>query len=422
MNVGWKLGLVACGCFLGSAAWALSLEEALLRAGEAPDTRALAAEAEASGARLVAAGRLPDPRLVLGVEDFMLEGDARYRVRDSSRMISVMQEIPSSSRRAAQRQQARAALEETRRAHALSRLAARREASLAWIRLYFLEQKQQLLAAQQQEIRLRQEVAKAALAGGAKPEAALETLLEAQDLAEAADLLARDIRLARVGLARWIGPLPDSEGATGELPPWLFADAPQGSTGKDAEDTEHVTELRASAARIGMAEAEVALARAGKDANWNVEFGLGQDAMGKNMLMAKVGFSLPLFAATRQDPGIAAAWAALRRSEAEHAARRAEFERQRMERQAEAQTLALQLARLETETLPLLERGIALAEATFSSGTGTAAALIRAREKHLAARMRRVELESEHALVRARLYFLQEREERADVDAINTFR
>jgi outer membrane protein TolC len=140
-----------------------------------------------------------------------------------------------------------------------------------------------------------------------------------------------------------------------------------------------------------------------------MEIGVGQDAMGQAMMMAKVGVSLPLFAGTRQEPRIAAARAKLVGIEAEHALRKAEFTRQREELLAEEAALDAMLQRLAQETLPLLERGIALAEAAYSGGEGSAAALVKAREKRISAQLRAVDLEAERAAARARLHFLRQR-------------
>jgi outer membrane protein TolC len=137
-----------------------------------------------------------------------------------------------------------------------------------------------------------------------------------------------------------------------------------------------------------------------------VEFGVGQDAMGKAMMMAKVNFSLPVFTGSRQNPRIAAAQRKLEQSEAEHQLRRAEFQRQREEWLAEETALTLRIKRLSEETLPLLTRKIALAEAAFSGGRSSAAALILAREKHLDTRIQAIDLEAERAAVRANLHFL----------------
>jgi outer membrane protein TolC len=409
MKTGWKFAgcmslasLLACG-----EAWALGLEEVLARADAAPEVVAARAGEAASAELLRAAGQLPDPRLVLSVDDLAIEGDTRYRLRDSKRVVGLMQDIPAAKKREAERQQAEAGLLADGRMHEFVRLAARREAALAWIQLYFLAQKQSLLEKSAAEIRLRQRATTAALAGGDDADDALESLLDRQMLDDAFDMLRRDMRQARARLRRVVPANDATLEATGDLPAWLKN--PEQITEHESSDNEfanNAAELNASQARIGMAEAELRMAQADKDSDWSVEFGVGEDAMGKAMMMAKVNFSLPVFAGSRQNPRIAAAQRKLEQTEAEHQMRRAEFQRQREEWLADEAALTLRLQRLSAETLPLLTRKIALAEASYSGGRSSAAALILAREKHLDTRIQVIDLEAERAAVRANLYFL----------------
>jgi outer membrane protein TolC len=409
---------VLCTGFLCGQAWALSLDEALQRAGNAPEVAASRAGAAASAEALKAAGQLPDPRIVLTLDEFSLEGDSRYHLGDSKRMLGLMQSIPPASRREAQRRQAEAMLEADGRMHAFTRLTARQEASLAWIQLYFLTKKEALLKQQADEIQLRQKATTATLAGGGGADGALESLLDKQTLDDDFDLLRRAIRLAHARLARWIGPFPETETATGELPVWLNTspnaasvrrEAASGNESASEAPLDEEAELSASRARIGVANAELLMAESDKAPDWDVELGMGKDAMGKAMMMAKVNFALPIFASSRQNPRIAAARLNLVKTEAEHAMRRVEFQRQREELLAEETALNQRLKRLNEETLPLLERKVALNEAAFSGGRGSAAAFIQARESRLSTRIRALEFEAERCSVRAKLYFLQQR-------------
>jgi outer membrane protein TolC len=411
MNPNFMAGLMTgLLCLAQGEAAALSLDEALSRVARAPEILSSRADEAAATELSKAAGQLPDPRLVLSVDDFMLEGERQHRFDASKRMIGIMQTVPAASRREAERRKAAASTEASMRVRETAQLAARREVSLLWLKLYFLARKEALLRANADEIQRRQAATTAMLAGGGGAEMALEALFDRQKLDDALDLLRRDQQLARVRLARWIGPLPPDETVTDPLPAWAL-DAPRIAPDADVADAddEPEAELRASRSRIGVAEAEMLMALAERDLDWNMEVGIGQDAMGKAMMMAKVGVSLPVFPASRQDPRIAAARARLVGIEAGHALRKAEFTRQRAELLAEDDALGAMLRRLVQETLPLLDRGIALAEAAFSGGRGSAAALVLAREKRLAARIRAVDLEAERAATRARLYFLQER-------------
>lgn len=293
----------------------------------------------------------------------------------------------------------------------IARLVAAREVSLLWLKLYFLTRKEALLQTQSAEIQRRREAATAALAGGGKADAALESILDRQTVEDDLDLLRRDLRVVRAGLARWVGKLDPNETASGDLPQWVrnVEALPGQEETRVGNEEDPEVELRASRARVGIAEAELDAARASKDLDWSVEFGLGRDGEGDAMSMAKIGISLPLFAGSRQNPRITAARLKLQAAEANHAAQRAEFMRQRRELLAEDAALDALLTRLNKETLPVLERRVALAEAALSGGRGASVELVQLREKRLATQVRAIELEAERAAVRAKLHFLQRR-------------
>ncbi|MDR2688423.1 MAG: TolC family protein [Azoarcus sp.] len=404
LTLGLGLGL-GCG-----AVSALTFDEALQRSGQAPELAMSAAEVAAAHESRRAAGSLPDPRLQLSLDDFAIEGEGRYRLRDSKRMLSLMRDIPATARREAQIRQAEAIAAASEREREFVRLTVRRETSLAWIRLYFLEKKQAMLIQQADELRRRQESATAMLAGGGEAGDALEALIDEQAFRDAFDILTRDIRLARADLARWIGAFPATDTASGDLPSWLD-NAPFPEKQADETGAETLVELRASQARIRVAQAELAMAEASKSPDWSVEFGIGQDAMGNAMAMAKVGISLPFFTPSRQEPEIAAARRMLEKSDAEHVMRRAEFLRRQVELEAGEQAVNARLQRLEHEILPLLARKIALGEAALSAGRGSAVALIEAREKRLAAIADGIDLAAERAAFRVRLHYLHHHEE-----------
>jgi hypothetical protein len=209
---------------------------------------------------------------------------------------------------------------------------------------------------------------------------------------------------------------PETETAAGDLPAWL-AQTPSALSGGETHthapgsDAAIPAELRASQARVRVTRTELALAEADTAPDWSVELGVGQDAMGNGMVMAKIGISLPLFGATRQAPQIAAARRMVEKSDAEHAMLRAEFLRQEAGFEAEKAALAARLHRLEQETLPLLARKAALAEAALEAGRGSAAALIMAREKRLAGEGDVIDLAGELAAVLVRLHYLRHRGE-----------
>ncbi|MDR1853819.1 MAG: TolC family protein [Azoarcus sp.] len=397
---------------LPGSARALSLDEALVRAESAPEIQGIAANEAATRELEKAADALPDPRLVLSVDDYMLEGASRHRLDASKRMVGIMQTIPAGAKREAARQKALAANETAARQRDFVRRDVRREATLLWLKLYFLQRKEAVLQARIDETKRRENATSGAFAAGGGARPALDARLDLQMLEDALDLLRRDAELARVKLARWTGPLAPDETASGELPVWATETAQSEEEADDdapRESGEAVTELRASAAKIDLARADFQQALADRKSDWSVELGWGQDAMGDAMMMAKVGVSLPFFTATRQTPRIEAARHRLTAAEAEHAARRADFARQRAELLAEESALASLIERLETATLPLLDKKAELAAARYAGGSGEAAELLMAREATLAARLRAIDLTAERAAVRARLHFLRQR-------------
>ena len=97
MRVAW----LAC-CALGWAPIAhaqdLSFNDALALASDGPRIEAGRASVRAAELAIGPAGQLPDPELVLGLENVPLSGVDRYRLdRDEMTMqrIGVMQEMPS---------------------------------------------------------------------------------------------------------------------------------------------------------------------------------------------------------------------------------------------------------------------------------------------------------------------------------------
>ena len=82
----------------------LSLEAAVDRALEiAPQVGVRSANFDAMQALAVSAGRLPDPELVVGIDNLPVTGaDAYSRTRDfmTMRKVGVMQEFPAASKRA----------------------------------------------------------------------------------------------------------------------------------------------------------------------------------------------------------------------------------------------------------------------------------------------------------------------------------
>lgn len=400
MSFRFSWATAALLCVASLPTHALTLDEALAAAGaQAPDLFASRAAETAAQALTLSAGALPDPKLTLGVDNLPIEGIDRYQTGKSMRSVGLMQEFPNAAKREAERQMATAQWQASSAQNRYALLNVQRETTLAWLSLYYLDRKAEVLTAQEAENRNSLALTQATLAAGGTAQNALAAQLETQQLADSRDDLNSDLRRDQAVLARWTGPDAARQPLTGGLPDWV-------RTATTAADFSQQPDLHAAGSQIEAARAELALAEAGKRPDWGLELALERSEMGQNQAMVKLSFDLPLFGASRQDPKIAAAVANLQRAQAERDARSAGYRQQYAELQAQHDAVTTQLARLKQTVLPLLDRQTELALASFKSGQDASAAVLETRKARLAARLRAIDLESRLAAANAQLYFL----------------
>lgn len=393
------VALLLCAASLPAAA--LTLDEALAAARNfAPDLSASRAAEAAAHSLTLSAGQLPDPKLSLTLDQLPLEGDERYQTSQSMRSIGLMQEFPNSAKREAERQIATAQWQASSAQNQYAGLNVRRSTTLAWLTLYYLQQKTRVLDQQTLENQNSLAVSKSELAAGGSPGAALAAQLETQQIADARDDLNSSILQARAILARWTGPEVAKQAISGPLPEWKKAAT------ADQQQFDQQPELHAAGSQITAARAGLALAEAGKQPDWALELALQRTDMGDNKAMIKLSFDLPFFTTSRQNPKIAAAMAEMQRAEAERDIRKAGFLQQYAELQAQDEAIAAQLQRLKNTTLPLIRRQGDLALASFKSGKGSSSAVLEARQLRLQAELRAIDLESRFSASQAQLYFL----------------
>lgn len=320
------VGVVAAVClFAGSGlpavAEPLTFDEALaLAETTAPQLRASALGVEAASAAAAAAGRLPDPQLRFGVDNFPVSGPMAGRFGDDEMTmarIGLMQEVPSRARRRAERAVAEADIDVAAAGDVVAHREARIAVGLAWIDLHYAGRR---LAAVEEALSALEPLWEAAPAGVAagtdRPAGALTPVALRAALQDRRSTLLADVDKARAELTRWTGdPDPVAAGAT----PDLDIDPAVLRTG-----LERLPTLQAWRAAGSRADAEVALARSGRRPDWSFEVSYGRrDPMFGDMLSVGASVRLPLFANQRQEPLIAARSAdALRvRLEREAAAR-----------------------------------------------------------------------------------------------------
>lgn len=300
----------------------LTFERALARAEAAPDLRASDLSVAAARSSATAAGRLPDPELTFGVDNFPVSGPMAGRFGDDEMTmarIGLMQSVPSGARRRAERAVADADIGVAEARAGVARRDVRLAAGLAWIDLYYADRKRRAVDDILATLEPLWEAAPAGVASGAdRPAAALAPVRLRAALEDRLAALRADEARARAELTRWTddpAPTPDGTPPDGEVDPAALR------AGLD-----RLPSLQAYRAVGARAEADVSLAQAGRRPDWAFEVDYGRrDPMFGDMVSIGARVRLPLFADQRQDPVIAARSADAARVRVERDAARREL-------------------------------------------------------------------------------------------------
>lgn len=407
-NISPLLGRLAAGvlatALLSQPAAALTLDEALRQAErEAPSLTAQAAQVEAARSSAIPAGELPDPKLLLGLQNVPIEGDNRGRFDSepmTMQMVGVMQEVPNRAKRRARVEVAQAGIERATLEQRVELLKVRRETALAWISALAVEEKLALFQTLYAENELLVKAVRARLSGGRGQAAdSVGPRQEAALLAEQEDQLLQSRTQQRAALRRWIGPRAD-EPLAGRLPNWPV----------DAQHYQHNLqrhpELALFEPMTDVAQAEVRQAVADKQSDWSWQLAYQKrDPAFGDMMSVQFSFDLPLFPGSRQNPRIAAKQAKLSQLEAEREASEREHAQQLADDLAEHQRLERALLRSQDSLVPLAEEKVALTLADYRSGAGELAGVIAARRELIETRLKHIDFAQARALTSARLYF-----------------
>jgi len=285
----------------------LSLVEATRLAVErAPILDARRASVSAAQEEAARAGALPDPTLLVGIDNLPVTGtDAFDFSADEMTMkrIGLRQEIPARAKREARRTLAARAIDEAQALSAAQQLTVRRAAAEAWIDLWAAQRELVSLQALRDQAALAAKLAKARVAGGAATVtdalAAQAAVLELDNRIEA---LRSSQLAAQAGLARWLG---DSDiETTTDTPDFTALPVPEARL---LSAIDRLGPLLPITAQVESAAAAIDVARAEKRPDWSVGASYGQRTGGRSdMILVEIGIGLPLFTRNRQDRGVAA--------------------------------------------------------------------------------------------------------------------
>jgi outer membrane protein TolC len=348
---------------------ALSLDDAVQQALQrAPEVSAKASGMDAAQALLESAGRLPDPELVVGVDNLPVTGPDAYSTSAdfmTMRKIGVMQAFPPSLKRRLQHDRAAAAADLTGAELAETRLEVARAAAEAWIRLASAETVLQELLALEPEVELGAVSARAAVAAGRASSA--ESLTAEAAVARLANRVLEaqgEAQRARAELARWIG--VDAERPLAALP--ALDRLPTPPAALLATMHRHGA-LLPFESQLAAARTDVELARADRRPDWSAELAYAErGAEFSDMVSLEFRIGLPVFAGHRQNPAIAARGAELRRLEAELDSEVRMHTAELQQYLIDWERLGAQLEQLERELLPLSRERSRAALASYRAG------------------------------------------------------
>ncbi|QQX82991.1 TolC family protein [Cupriavidus necator] len=401
------VGLAAPQSAPGQSAPSLSLEEAVaIASAHAGDAESSRGAVEAAGQMAVAAGRLPDPVLKLGVNNVPVNGPDQFSLsRDSMTMrsISVMQEFTRADKRRARaaRFEAEAAAADAQRAVGLAGV--QRNAVNAWLDRWYAEQAGVLLGHHSHPLELGLQAATAAYRSGRGSRAdVLAMELEIQKLHDREDDNRAALATATLNLERWVGAAagrPLSERPPLEVPP--------GARQLARGEFEAVPELSAAQRDVALAESEIQVATEARKPDVTVELMYSQRGSAySNMGSLNVSFPLPWDRGNRQDREISA-----RLAQANDARARLEVVRRNTQAMVGARLAELQrnldrLRRYDDKTLPLARAQADAALTAYRANAGTLVAVAEANHRAIDTAMDRLLLEAKTAKLWADLNYL----------------
>ncbi|WP_026913164.1 TolC family protein [Perlucidibaca piscinae] len=362
----------------------------------------------------VAAGERPDPMLSIGIENLPVNGSDRFSMtRDfmTMRKIGLAQEFTRSDKLDLRRERQQREAEVADAGKGLVRSEILRSSGKAWLTSYYLQERRALLQEQLQQARQQLVASEASYRGGRASQAdTINTRGEILLLEDQLQDMDRQLSQARSALARWVGDDQSRQPLIGK-PDF-------DRTHLDVGDLEsHLArhpDLIMQERRIALADTDARLADANKQADWTAELSYAQRGSAFSD-MVSVGVSLPL------------QWDQARRQNRELAARQAQVEQARAERDdmlrahvAEVRALVddwqsglNRLQRYRKQILPLSQSRTQAALASWRGGRGTLSEVLAARRTLLDTQLQALQLEMQTALTWADLEFLLPDESRS---------
>jgi cobalt-zinc-cadmium efflux system outer membrane protein len=402
---------LVCACALGYVSAArtqsdpLSLQEALDQAARsAPLVLAKRAAMEAAQLKTTPAGQLPDPELIVGVDNLPITGsDAGSLTSDfmTMRKVGVMQTFTRQAKRELRTKRAENEVDLAQAQATSAILDVKREVAIAWIAVQSAENTLEALRKLQPILETRSRSARAAISSAQSSAAVgLETQNALLLLRDRIFVAEQNVKRARTEFGRWLP--EDASRPLGQTP-----DFTRLATNELLANVHHHASLAKYEVELAAAQNDIELAKADKHPDWSV--GLTYQKRGpaySDMVSMEVRVPLPLFAGRRQDPTIAAKRAEVRTLEAE---RDAELRMHRSEIEqmiADWDALKSRLALYKNEISPLARERVRIATSAVAGNAGNTQEALDAHAAEIEVELQIIELEAALGRAWAGLNFL----------------
>jgi outer membrane protein TolC len=393
--------------FAPAGAQVLPLDVARQRAlAQQPALAALELNARALAAAAPAEGALPDPRLKVGLLNLPVRNFPGAPWEDMTQLvISYEQMLPGGDKRRLREARALAEAAQAKAETGGQRQVILREVALAWLDAWQAVAAERAIGDLAGEIGRSIELAQIGVASGRGSQA--EVFASRQMLSQAADRrleLASQAEKARAMLRRWV---PDA-GAfelPADLPAWREP-PPLATLSQNLEHhPQHAMHVRA----LGLADADVALAREATASDKTLEFGyaLRQGANRSDMLMVQIAFELPLFRERKQDRLLEAKLQLAERAREQRADHLRQLRAELDAAWADWRLAGERLENFNRATLPASRARLDTLLAAQGSGRVELAQVLEARRQLIEARVQELSLKTMRAKARAALEYFE---------------
>jgi outer membrane protein TolC len=370
----------------------LTLEEAgRLAQAEQPQIAIQQALTLAAQETAVAERQLPDPQIMLGVEDVPVNGPDAFNLTSDEMtqiVVGLQQEFPRAQSRDLRSRKATLEAEAAAEGMAEALRDVRRSAALAWLDVF--EREGALAKTQEihaQSLRFTAALEIAYRAGSGSQAELLAARIDAEQVADTSASLRLEAHHMRAALGRWIG-------AAAERP--LAAELPATSPPPPLEEllqgVERLPRIRSMDRRVEATQAEIALGEGEYRPAWSVAVYYANRPEFADMIGARVNFDLPLFTANRQDRRQAARMALRDESLAQREDVLRALRADAIESLRQWRDQSARVSRFDEIILPAARLRLAAEEAAYVDSRSTLAAVIEARRALLDAEVQRLEL------------------------------